>query len=53
MAFVVLFEWRISRLPVMPLKLFTKPAAEILFTHFPLTRFVYYLTVYKRPSAYF
>lgn len=37
------------RLPIMPRRLFAKPAARILFTHNFLTGFVYYLSMYFTP----
>ncbi|KAF2400585.1 putative MFS transporter [Trichodelitschia bisporula] len=45
----ILYEWKFAQYPVMPLRVFERPSAKIMFTHNFLTGIVYYSDLYFLP----
>lgn len=48
----VVVEWKVAKFPVMPLRLFERPAAKILFMHNFITGIIYYTDLYYLPLYY-
>lgn len=46
---LIIWEWKIAKFPVMPMRLFEKRAAKILFMHNFITGIVYYSDLYYLP----